>query len=103
MPFKVRIARRAATLLAWAVACIDPIPGGLDLPEKAHLVVIALACVGTYAWISYNSARPVDEVFLAGKALGRREVELEMANPDRVVRMPERRLVVVGDERAAGD
>lgn len=98
MPYWLRITRRAATLLAWGVAIFDVLPWGPSLPSDAFLLLIALACVGTYAWISYNSARPVDEVYLAGKAMGRREVELELAAGDRVVRLPERRLSVVGGD-----
>lgn len=97
MPYWLRITRRAATLLAWTITGLDTlIPWGPTLSGKAFLFLIALACVGTYAWISYNSARPVDEVYLAGKAMGRRELELEQAAGDSVVRLSERRLTVVG-------
>jgi hypothetical protein len=98
MPYWLRISRRAATLVAWAIAVLDALPWGPQLPDHAFLLVVALACVGTYAWITYNSARPVDEVYLAGKAMGRREVELERDAGDRVVRMTERRLTVVGGD-----
>lgn len=89
---------RTATIAAWVLTGVDVLPDGWlwDLRPDLALFLIAAGCVGAYWWITRTHARPVDEVFSAGIAVGRREVELEMAS-DRVSRMSERRLTVVGD------
>ena len=77
---------------AWGVAIVDLTPL-LDLPANGLLFTIAVACVSAYAIIGQLNARPADEVYLVGKAMGRMEAEEEARSG--VTRLPERRLRVV--------
>lgn len=96
MRHQLSTAIHIATIVAWMVAAVDASPWGFDLPPDRFLFTIATACVSSYAWIAQANARPVDEVYAAGIARGRHEVECERSEP-RVTRMTERRLTVVGD------
>jgi hypothetical protein len=97
MRYAVVIAIRIATTAAWVVTGLDLIPCmGVNLTAAADLYLVAAGCVGSYWLICRANSRPVDEVYEAGKAVGRREVEMELASP-RVARLAERRLTVVGD------
>lgn len=77
---------------SWGVALVDLTPL-LNLPANGLLFTIAVACVSAYAIIGHINARPADEVFLIGKAIGRMEAEEEQRSG--VARLPERRLRVV--------
>jgi len=92
------IAAKAATITAWILTGVDVLPDGWlwDLKPDVALYLVAAGCVGAYWMITRCHARPVDEVYSAGIAMGRREVELEHASA-RVTRLAERRLSVVGD------
>ena len=92
------IAAKVGTITAWILTGVDVLPDGWlwDLKPDVALYLVAAGCVGAYWMITRAHQRPVDEVYEAGKALGRREVEIELASK-RVGRMAERRLSVVGD------
>ena len=92
------IAAKVGTVIAWILTGVDVLPDGWlwDLKPDVALYLVAAGCVGAYWMITRAHNRPVEEVFEAGKALGRREVEKEHAST-RVHRMAERRLSVVGD------
>jgi hypothetical protein len=75
--FALFVAIKIATALAWVVALVDALPWGWELDPDASLLVVAAACVSSYAWISKAHARPAVELFLAGKDIGRREAMLE--------------------------
>ncbi|NUP33632.1 MAG: hypothetical protein HOU01_18265 [Streptomycetaceae bacterium] len=95
MPDTLLITCRITTVLAWVVAALDVLPvGPVDLTSDALLLVVAAACVGSYAWISRAHARPYTEVYLAAKEVGRREALAEL-ECGKVTRMPERRLRAV--------
>jgi len=100
MSHRLTTITRATTAAAWLVAGLDLTPW-LDLPANAALYLIALGCVTSYALICRAHARPADEVYLAGKAMGRREAMLEQ-ECERVVRMADRPrgLRVVNGDRA---
>lgn len=90
------IAAKAATITAWVLTGVDVLPDGWlwDLRPDIALYLVAAGCVGAYWMITRAHARPVDEVYAAGVAMGRREVELELDSL-RVTRMAERRLRIV--------
>lgn len=71
------LAIQIATVLTWALAAVDVLPWGPELDPDASLFVVAAACVSSYAWITKAHSRPAVEVYLAGKAVGRREAMLE--------------------------
>lgn len=92
--------KHAATILLWAVSIFNVLPWGWTMDATTALVVVAAACVLSYAWISRCHARPMTEVYLAGKEAGRREalLEIECANVRRMTDHAtpvERRLRVV--------
>jgi len=89
---------RTVAFAAWIVAGLDLSPAPISLSGNAALYVIALGCVCSYACIARAHARPADEVFEAGKAIGRREAMLEQ-ECENVRRIGERpRLNVVGGD-----
>lgn len=96
--YAILLSIKVATVVAWIVAAVDVSPWGPELDPDASLFVIAAACVSSYAWISKAHARPAVELFLAGKDIGRREALLEQ-ECDRVTRLSERHLTVVGGDR----
>ena len=87
---------RIASIALWVVAAINILPDGwlFDLDSDRALFVVAGACVTSYWCIARAHARPVDEVYLAGKEVGRREA-LREVECDKVTRLAERRLSVV--------
>lgn len=104
MPTLVARTVRAVTLPSWWVALpawvaslVDVSPWGFDLPPDAFLFVIAGACVSSYACIAQAHARPAHELYVAGKAEGRRLALLELSC-DKVAPLPERRLRAVRAE-----
>ena len=91
---------RIACVILWFIATVNVLPDGwlFDLDPDRGLYVIAGACVLSYAWIAQAHNRPVDEVYLAGKEVGRREAMLEQ-ECEKVTRLAERRLSVVPGDR----
>lgn len=83
-------AKHVGTILLWVVALLDGFKvASFDLSTEQFVIVIALAVTGSFAWIHRTNSRPADEVYLAGKAIGRREAELEQECAN-VTRMAER-------------
>lgn len=85
---------RVLTALAWCFAVYALTPWGENVPAEASMLALAVAVVGSIAAVTKHCSRPVDEVYLAGKDAGRRELLLEQAG-ERVVRLDERRLTLV--------
>lgn len=77
--YALTLAIKAATVLAWTVAALDALPfdRGFDLNPHQYLFVVAAACVSSYSWIQKAHARPLMEVYFAGKDIGRRDALLE--------------------------
>lgn len=90
MSHKLVIAIRTVAAVAWGLAAVDLIPWGWGLPDKVALFTIAVACVSTYALISHAYARPIDELYRAGKVAGRLEAQAESRHPS-VSSLSERR------------
>ena len=83
MRYVAVVAAKAATVTAWVLTGVDVLPEGWgwDLRPDVALYLVAAGCVGSYWCITRAHARPVDEVFNAGVALGRLQVERELTSP----------------------
>ena len=83
-------AKHVLTIALWGVSIFNVLPWGWTMGDSAALVVVAAACVLSYAWIHRTQSRPIDEVYLAGKEIGRREalLEMECANVRRMADHP---------------
>lgn len=89
---------RALTVFAWLFAIYTLTPWGDRVPADASMFTLAVAVVGSISAVTKHCARPMDEIYLAGKDAGRRELLAEQTCPE-VVSLRERRelRVVAGD------
>ena len=85
---------RVLTAFAWCFAAYAITPWGDHIEGEVSMFTLAVAVVGSIAAVTKHCSRPVDEVYLAGKAAGRRELVLEQAS-ERVVSLDSRRLALV--------
>lgn len=90
MPSRLLLLLRAVTAAAWVFLVVAVVPFGPSFSDDLQRFAVLVAAVGSAAVLVNRAARPIDEVFRAGKALGRAEALRELADT-RVVQLAERR------------
>jgi hypothetical protein len=69
---------RIITIAAWVLGAVDLLPWGWsNIPDNVSAFILTVALTGSFMWISRQHSRPVDEVYEAGKAMGRAQLLLE--------------------------
>jgi hypothetical protein len=83
---------RSVTFIGWAAAGVDALTvAPFHLPMESSNFALAVAITGTLALTVRSLARPIIEVYQAGKDVGRREAEREFESAQ-VLRFDRRRL-----------
>lgn len=77
MPKIVRTLVTVAVALAWAVMLLDVTPASQLVNDAMGRLALLVAGVGSMGWVFRRLMCPAHELYLAGKIVGRAEVQAE--------------------------
>jgi hypothetical protein len=92
LPTWLRRTIYSLTITAWLVLAAAATPAGSAVTPPQCLLAVLIAGVGTIKFLVRRMLAPANELFYAGKAAGRLEVEKERAGGN-VFRLEERRAI----------